>query len=78
MTLSSVRTTNGGRSILKSLESLSNVGIPRCYRPLHFDPVEAEIHCFCDAYQVGYGVELLYSSDLYLLGPKAKCTAVLF
>ena len=53
---------------LKSLKALSNIGIPRCYRPLHFDPVEAQLHRFCDASQVGYGVVL----HLRFLGPEGQ------
>ena len=42
----------------KSLQTLGSVGIPRCYRPSDFDPIEAQLHCFCDASQIGYGAVL--------------------
>ena len=44
------------QNYVTSLQALSSVGIPRCYRPRNFEPVEIQLHCFCDASQKGYGV----------------------
>ena len=46
------------QNYVTSLQALSSVGIPRCYRPRNFEPVEIQLHCFCDASQKGYGAVL--------------------
>ena len=40
---------------IAALPALQHVTIPRCYKPADFEPVRAELHCFSDGSQIGYG-----------------------
>ena len=40
---------------LSQLPSLQDIAISRCYKPIDFDIVRTELHCFSDASEVGYG-----------------------
>ena len=57
------------------LGALGRTRVPRCYRPCQFEPVEVQLHCFCDASQKGYGT-VLY---LRFVGPlgQVHCSFVM-
>ena len=40
---------------VSGLPCLNQLSIPRCYKPPGFTPKNFQLHCFCDASNIGYG-----------------------
>ncbi|XP_047489108.1 uncharacterized protein LOC125039313 [Penaeus chinensis] len=46
------------RKLIKTIDSLENIKVPRCFRKVQAKNAKVQLHCFADASDSGYGVAI--------------------